>query len=74
VIRVAIGGPRGKMGQEAVHTIMNDEHFELVGVLDYKDIGQHLSESTEFPDTYTIPVYLELKELLELLDNTILDQ
>lgn len=66
MIRVAIGGPRGKMGQEAVHTLMNSEEFELVAVLDYKDIGQHLSESSEFPSTYTIPVFLELHELLEI--------
>lgn len=66
MIRVAIGGPRGKMGQEAVHTVMNSEHFELVAVLDYKDIGHHLSESSEFPSTYTIPVFLELHELLEI--------
>lgn len=63
MIRVAIGGPRGKMGQEAVHTVMNHPEFELVAVLDYKDIGQHLSESTEFPSNYIVPVYLDLKEL-----------
>ncbi|HSO58356.1 MAG TPA: 4-hydroxy-tetrahydrodipicolinate reductase, partial [Paenisporosarcina sp.] len=36
MIRVAIGGPRGKMGQEAVHTIMNNENMELVAVLDHR--------------------------------------
>ena len=65
MIRVAIGGPRGKMGQEAVHTVMNHPEFELVAVLDYKDIGQHLSESTEFPSSYTVPVFLDLKELFK---------
>ncbi len=64
MIRVAIGGPRGKMGQEAVHTVMNHPEFELVAVLDYKDIGRHLSESSEFPSSYTVPVYLDLKDLL----------
>lgn len=64
MIRVAIGGPRGKMGQEAVHTIMNNENMELVAVLDHRDIGELLSESSEFPASYDVPVYLDLESLI----------
>jgi 4-hydroxy-tetrahydrodipicolinate reductase len=64
MIRVAIGGPRGKMGQEAVHTVMNNENMELVGVLDHREIGEFLSESPEFPASYDVPVFLNLETLI----------
>lgn len=64
MIRVAIGGPRGKMGQEAVHTVMNNENMELVAVLDHKEIGEILSESPEFPASYDMPVFLDLETLI----------
>lgn len=64
MIRVAIGGPRGKMGQEAVHTVMNNENMELVAVLDHKDIGDLLSESPNFPASYEVPVFLNLESLI----------
>jgi 4-hydroxy-tetrahydrodipicolinate reductase len=67
MIRVAIGGPRGKMGQEAVHTIMNNENMELVAVLDHKEIGELLSESHEFPASYDVPVFLELESLITII-------
>ncbi|PUB10316.1 dihydrodipicolinate reductase [Paenisporosarcina sp. OV554] len=67
MIRVAIGGPRGKMGQEAVHTIMNNENMELVAVLDHKEIGELLSESPEFPASYDVPVFLELESLITII-------
>ena len=44
MIRVAIAGARGKMGMEAVHTVMKNECMELVAVLDYKQVGETLAE------------------------------
>ena len=67
MIRVAIGGPRGKMGQEAVHTIMNNENMELVAVLDHREIGEFLSESPEFPASYDVPVFLNLDSLITMI-------
>ncbi|WP_019414776.1 4-hydroxy-tetrahydrodipicolinate reductase [Paenisporosarcina sp. TG20] len=64
MIRVAIGGPRGKMGQQAVHTIMNNENMELIAVLDHKEIGKVLSEFPGFPASYDIPVFLDLESLI----------
>lgn len=64
MIRVAIGGPRGKMGQEAVHTVMKNENMELIAVLDHKEIGDLLSESPEFPASYDVPVFLDLESLI----------
>src|SRR5690606_40754028 len=62
-IRVAIAGARGKMGQEAVHTVMKNDNMELVAVLDYKEIGASLADTSLFPDTYQVPVYMDLKKL-----------
>lgn len=62
-IRVAIAGARGKMGQEAVHTIMADPDMELVSVLDYKEIGNTLAETDLFPALYTVPVFTNMEKL-----------
>lgn len=62
-IRVAIAGARGRMGQEAVHTVMKNQGMELVSVLDYKEIGATLADTNLFPKTFTVPVYTDLNEL-----------
>ncbi|HSI68148.1 MAG TPA: 4-hydroxy-tetrahydrodipicolinate reductase [Planococcus sp. (in: firmicutes)] len=62
-IRVAVAGARGKMGQEAVHTVMKDPDMELVSVLDYKDIGATLADTEFFPPEYQVPVYTDMDEL-----------
>lgn len=62
-IRVAIAGARGKMGKEAVHTVMNNHEMELVAVLDYKEIGSTLADTNLFPSNYTAPVFIDLQEL-----------
>lgn len=56
MIRVAIAGPRGNMGSEAVKMVLAHTDFELVAVLDSK----------ETDDTYTCPVFLELNQLIEV--------
>ncbi|WP_033541209.1 4-hydroxy-tetrahydrodipicolinate reductase [Planococcus sp. CAU13] len=62
-IKVAIAGARGKMGQEAVHTIMKNHNMELVSVLDYKEVGETLADTKLFPESFSVPIYLELGEL-----------
>ncbi len=62
-IRVAIAGARGKMGTEAVHTVMNNSEMELVAVLDYKEVGNTLAETNLFPASYTAPIYIDLEKL-----------
>lgn len=65
MIKVAIAGARGKMGTEAVHTMMKKDNVELVAALDYKKVGKTLGELDQFPDHYTIPVYTDLAKLVE---------
>lgn len=64
-IRVAIAGPRGRMGQEAVRTIMEDVEMELVAALDYKEVGTQLNELSIFPHHYEVPIYTDLKLLFD---------
>lgn len=63
MIKVAIAGPRGRMGQEAVHTIMKQENMELVAVLDHREIARNLSDYDQFPDTYDVVTYTDLTKL-----------
>ncbi|MCH4825144.1 4-hydroxy-tetrahydrodipicolinate reductase [Planococcus halocryophilus] len=62
-IRVAIAGARGKMGKEAVHTVMNHAEMELVSVLDYKKVGDTLADTKLFPSDFTAPIYIDLEQL-----------
>lgn len=63
-IKVAIAGARGKMGIEAVHTVMKRDGMELVAVLDYKQIGVTLAEIEPFPVSYTAPIFTDFEELV----------
>lgn len=69
VIKVAVAGPRGKMGKEAVATIIRNKDFLLVAVLDSK------KEMDFFEGT--IPIFTSLNLLIEetepdvLLDLTV---
>lgn len=64
-IRVAIAGCRGKMGKEAVKTVVNQEGLELVAALDYKLVGESLAELEMFPPDLNVPIYLNLNQLIE---------
>lgn len=64
-IRVVIAGPRGKMGQEAVYTVINDDNMELVAVLDHKELAPNLAQYEQFPEQYNVPVYTELHTLFD---------
>lgn len=64
-IKVAIAGARGKMGKEAVHTVMENADMELVAALDYKDIGATLAETGLFPESFQVPVFTDLEALHE---------
>lgn len=64
-IKVAIAGARGKMGIEAVHTMMKRDGLELVAVLDYKQVGETLADTGMFPTHYTAPIFTDFAELVE---------
>ena len=65
MLKVAIAGARGKMGAEAVHTMMKKDNVELVAALDYKEIGNKLSDLPNFPTHYDVPIYTNLVTLIE---------
>lgn len=64
-IRVAIAGARGKMGIEAVHTIIKKDGMELVAVLDYKEVGKTLADLEIFPQHYNVPIYTDFDKLVD---------
>ncbi|MDA1475298.1 4-hydroxy-tetrahydrodipicolinate reductase [Bacillus changyiensis] len=43
-IKIAIAGPRGRMGSEAVQLVENTDHFQLVGAIDITYDRKKLSE------------------------------
>ncbi len=63
MIRVAIAGARGKMGKEAVHTVMNNPDMELVAAFDYKEVGRTLADTNLFPSNFDVPIFTNLEEL-----------
>ena len=64
-IKVAIAGARGKMGIEAVHTVMKRTEMELVAVFDYKQVGATLSDLELYPTHYNVPIYADFTQLVE---------
>lgn len=56
VIKVAIAGPRGRMGREAVTTIISNTEFLLVAVLDSKKEEAFLGDH--------IPIFTSLNDLI----------
>ncbi|MEK4629250.1 MAG: 4-hydroxy-tetrahydrodipicolinate reductase [Solibacillus sp.] len=73
-IKVAIAGARGKMGLEAVHTVMNNEGMELVAALDYKVLGTTLAELETFPNHYKVPIYTDFEQLVaETMPDVLVD-
>ncbi|KUP06557.1 dihydrodipicolinate reductase [Bacillus coahuilensis p1.1.43] len=65
-IKVAIAGPRGRMGQEAVKMVLETDQFELVGALDHRHDGKLLQDI--LPGVKDeIPIYGDIKSLLSSL-------
>lgn len=65
MVKVAIAGARGKMGSEAVHTMMKKDNVELVAALDYKNVGRTLGELSIFPDHCNVPIYTDFEQLIK---------
>lgn len=63
-IRVAIAGARGKMGSEAVKTVMKKDGMELVAALDYKHVGESLAQLEMFPPNVDVPIFTNLSILI----------
>ena len=65
-VRIVIAGPRGRMGKEAVYLTGRTDHFELVGVLDYKHEAKRLNELDDFTSpAYDVPIYTDIEKCLQ---------
>ncbi len=63
-LNVALAGPRGKMGTEAIKMIMGDNAFTLVACIDRKNNGKTLSEINHVCEN-NIPIYEDAKTCFE---------
>lgn len=63
-IKVAIAGPRGRMGREAVTLVHQTEHFELVAVIDRKYDGKDLAELDGFSGIHA-PIYTDIERCFQ---------
>ena len=64
MIKVAISGACGRMGQEVVRTIFNDPQTEVVSVIDIKNEGKNIGDITGIKDL-NLSVKKDLKTALE---------
>ncbi|WP_085523570.1 4-hydroxy-tetrahydrodipicolinate reductase [Tuberibacillus sp. Marseille-P3662] len=58
-INIAVAGPRGKMGSEAIHMIQETSHFNLAGVIDHKHEGKMVADLPGLPELER-PVYTDI--------------
>lgn len=71
VIKVAVTGAAGKMGQEAVRMVTNTPHFQLVAAIDRENDGKLLSEIEGMPNV-DVRMYTDLKNALTEQDVDVL--
>lgn len=55
-INIVLGGPRGKMGTEAIKMMTNEPHFQLVACIDRKNNGKTLHDIQHICDE-NIPIF-----------------
>lgn len=63
-LKIAIAGPRGRMGKEAVQLVKETEGYELAAVLDHKNDGGLLSDFDGFAGN-DIPVFTDVEKLMQ---------
>ncbi|WP_210365462.1 4-hydroxy-tetrahydrodipicolinate reductase [Bacillus sp. REN3] len=63
-VRIIVAGPRGRMGREAVHLVLNTDQYELAAVVDRKHGGMKVGELEGFPDSEAL-VYTDLEKCLQ---------
>lgn len=70
-IKVVVSGALGKMGQETVKTVLNDEELKLVGLVDIKGEGQAISAVSTVRDC-DLPVDNNLSRVIKLYSPDVL--
>ncbi|HLR01458.1 MAG TPA: 4-hydroxy-tetrahydrodipicolinate reductase [Virgibacillus sp.] len=72
ITKLIVAGPRGKMGSEAIHMIMDEPSFELVACLDRKNDGKRLGDILPSFNQSTVPIYTDIQKCLEFADADVL--
>lgn len=71
MIKIAVAGPRGKMGSEAIHMIHNTNHFELVCAIDRKNEGKFIEDLDGLP-AIKAPIYTDIEQCFSNVDVDVL--
>lgn len=70
-LKIAIAGPRGRMGKEAVALVNRTEGYELAAVLDHKNDGGQLSDFEGFTG-FNTPIYTDIVQMLQTVKPDVL--
>jgi 4-hydroxy-tetrahydrodipicolinate reductase len=70
-IKIAIAGPRGRMGKEALNLIHATEHFTLVGAIDRMNDGKKISDIEGLPQL-DAPIYDDIETCLQQVNPDVL--
>ncbi len=67
MIKVAVAGFRGKMGSTTTKMVINNEKFELVGVISPDDVNRNLSELMEYQGI-EVPIFFSKEEAVTAVE------
>lgn len=71
MIKIAVAGPRGKMGSEAIHMINATENFELVSAIDRMNDGKLVADIQGLP-AINAPVFTDIERCFSNVDVDVL--
>lgn len=71
MIKVAVAGPRGRMGSEAIHMISRTNHFQLVCAIDRINEGNFISDIDGLP-AIDAPIYTDIEHCFSNVDVDVL--
>lgn len=63
-VKIVIAGPRGRMGKEAVHLVLQSETYALVGAVDRKYEGFKVGDLDGFPESDAM-IYTDFEKCLQ---------
>lgn len=67
MIKIVVAGFKGKMGSTAANMVLNNEDFELTGVLDPHAEERNLNELAGF-DSADVPVFTDKEEMVKQVE------
>jgi 4-hydroxy-tetrahydrodipicolinate reductase len=66
MIKIVIAGFRGKMGTATTQMVLDDSHFELVGVVSVNSTVTNMNELKEYSEI-DVPIFQTKEEVIKAL-------